>query len=148
MAHALAGEVVALAARASSLRRELGGVDRTLLATRAQELGAAARGTRDAAAADDFARAARAAEELGAHVASLDAAADRVRARLALQVVTLETAAFAFVNHRASAVADDALALGPLCERLADASAALRAEAAALDELSAFAPNPAGRAVA
>jgi hypothetical protein len=101
------------------------------------ELEAAAAATSDATAQADFGKAARSAAALLRHLGDLDAAADRVRARLALQVGALESTALALTTRRASAVADQALALAPLVERLDEAGAELRAEASALAELGA-----------
>jgi hypothetical protein len=136
-ARAMTLEVLALAARSSGLATELAGVDREALTARVVELQAAAAATTDATARADFTRAARAAAELERHLHELAGAADRVRARLHLQVAALESTALALATRRASAVADRAQALAPLLERLDETSADLRAEASALAELSA-----------
>ncbi len=131
----MAHEVIDLSRRSQALRRELEGIDRKLHADRIAELEAAAATATDSAACADFQRAAAAASSFGRHVAALEGAAERVRARLHLEVLALESAALALATRRASTVADAALALAPLHEELQRASDQLRAEAAALDEL-------------
>jgi hypothetical protein len=60
-----------------------------------------------------------------------------VRARLELQVATLEGAALSVATRQAGAVADQAEALGPLADRLHDAGCDLHTEALALAEAGA-----------
>jgi transcriptional regulator with XRE-family HTH domain/uncharacterized membrane protein YbaN (DUF454 family) len=136
-ARAMTLEVLALAARSSDLAVELRAVDRAVLARRVAELARAGEATGDEAARADFMRASSSAAALQRHLGDLDAAADRVRARLALQVGALESTALALATRRASKVADQALALAPLVERLDEAGAELHAEASALAELGA-----------
>ena len=133
-ASALAAQVIALGGRARALRRELEAADVEELRLRAVGLGQAASRTEDEVARADFARAARGAASLRERLQGLRAANDRAQARLEVQVSALEETALALATRRASAVAHDAAALGPLTERLRDTGLTLDAEALALAE--------------
>ena len=127
-------QVIELAGRCRELRLELGTVDLGELDGRGAALTASAGATADEAAREDFTRAARTTTELRERLASLRAAHDRLRARLALQVTILESTALAVSTRRASDIAQAAASLAPLSEKVREAGQDLEAQSLALAE--------------
>jgi hypothetical protein len=131
-------EIITLSRRQGSVAREAESPTSGELQARIADLDAQLARVTDPVARDGYARARAAIEDQQRRMSTLRATADRVMARLHIEVAALEGAALAIAARGGAATAEDAAALAPLADRLRDASSDLDLEAEANSDLAAL----------